>query len=74
MAGKQVWVSPSNNEWKVKSAHADRAAAIVHTKSEAIERAREIAMNKGAELIVQNSDGKIGWKNSYGNDSFPPHG
>ncbi|OGY63244.1 MAG: hypothetical protein A3I89_01430 [Candidatus Harrisonbacteria bacterium RIFCSPLOWO2_02_FULL_41_11] len=74
MAGKQVWVSPSNEGWKVQSAKAERAAAIVATKVEAVELAREIAINKKAELIVQNLDGEIAWRNSYGNDSFPPRG
>ncbi len=60
MIPKQVWVSPNEDGWKVKSAGADRATAIVETKAEAVELAREIAMNKKAELIVQNSDGEIG--------------
>ena len=71
---KQVWVSPTGGNWKVKSVGADRAAAIVDTKAEAVELAREIAINKKAELIVQNADGEIGWRNSYGHDSFPPRG
>lgn len=74
MAGSQVWVSPSAEGWKVKSAGADRAAGIFQNKGEAVERAREVAINKRAELIVQNLDGEIGWRNSYGNDSFPPRG
>lgn len=74
MAGKQVWVSPFNNNWKVQSSKTERAVAIVETKAEAVESAREIAINKKAELIVQNLDGEIGWRNSYGNDSFPPKG
>ncbi len=74
MAAKQVWVSPFDSAWKVQSANTGRAAAIVETKAEAVELAREIAMNKRAELIVQNLDGKIGWKNSYGNDTFHPRG
>lgn len=74
MATKQVWVSPSDNKWKVQSAKTERAAAIVQTKAKAVELAREIAINKKAELIVQNSDGEIGWRNSYGKDTFPPGG
>ena len=31
-------------------------------------KAIEIAKNQHLELLVQNLDGKIGWKNSYGND------
>ncbi|MEK7564798.1 MAG: DUF2188 domain-containing protein [Patescibacteria group bacterium] len=72
---KQVWVSPNKKEgWKVKSAGADKAAAILENKAEAIKLAREIAINKKAELIVQNLDGEIGYKNSYGKDYFPPKG
>ena len=65
---KQVFVSPSDGDWKVKSVGADRAAAIFDNKAEAVGRARELAINQHAEMIVQNQDGKIGWRNSYGND------
>ena len=71
---KQVWVSPNKEGWKVRSANASRAEGIYSTKSEAVKRAREVAENKHAELIVQNQDGVIGWRNSYGNDDFPPRG
>ncbi len=74
MTAKQVWVSPFGDDWKIHSAGAERAAAIVEHKAEAFELAREIAINKGAELIVQNLDGRIGLKNSYGKDYFPPRG
>jgi uncharacterized protein YdaT len=74
MTAKQVWVSPNEEGWRVKSAGAERAAGIFDTKAEAVERAREIAINQNAELFVQNSNGQIGWKNSYGDDSFPPKG
>jgi hypothetical protein len=71
---KQVWVSPNEEGWKVKSAGADRAAGIFTTKTEAVEKAREIAINKQAELMVQDRHGQIDWRNSYGNDTFPPRG
>ncbi|WP_407929218.1 DUF2188 domain-containing protein [Agrilactobacillus fermenti] len=31
-----------------------------------------MAKNQSSELIVQNKNGQIGMKNSYGNDPFPP--
>ena len=71
---KQVWVSPLGEDWKVHSAGAERAAGIYDTKAEAVARAREVAINKEAELFVQNENGRIGWRNSYGNDDFPPRG
>jgi len=69
---KQVWVSPSGDDWKVHNANSDRASGHFNTKAEAVTRGREIALNKKAELFVQNQNGQIGWRNSYGNDSFPP--
>ena len=74
MASKQVWVSPSGDDWKVKTAGADRAAAIFADKSDAVAHARAMAEGRGSELIVQNRDGEIGGRNSYGNDPFPPRG
>lgn len=74
MANKQVWVSPTGDDWKVHSAKSERAVGVYDTKAEAVERAREIAQNNGAELLVQNRDGEIGWRNSYGKDPFPPRG
>lgn len=66
---KQVFVSPTNNGWKVQTIGSSRAAGIFDKKSEAIEKGMEVAKNNKAELRVQNLDGKIGLCNSYGNDS-----
>lgn len=74
MPNKQVWVSPSGNNWKVKSAGAGKAAAITETKAEAKEIATRIAQNQDAELVIQRQDGTIQEKNSFGNDPFPPKG
>lgn len=63
----KVFVSPTNNDWKVKTV-GKKATGIFDTKAEAVDRAIELAKNQKAELFVQNRDGKIGWKNSYGND------
>lgn len=65
---KKIFVSPYNGDWRVKDVDNQKASGIFDTKAEAVERAIEIARNKEAELFVQNMDGKIGWKNSYGND------
>lgn len=64
----QIFVSPDDEGWKVKVVGNQKASAICDTKAEAVERAKEIAQNQRLELFVQNLDGKIGWKNSYGND------
>ncbi len=64
----QIFVSPDGEDWKVKVVGNQKASAICDTKAEAVERAKEIAQNQRLELLVQNLDGTIGWRNSYGND------
>lgn len=64
----QVFVSPDGKDWKIKVVGNQKASAICNTKAEAVERAKEIAQNQRLELLVQNTDGTIGWRNSYGND------
>ena len=64
----QIFVSPNGKDWKVKIVGNQKASAICDTKAEAVERAKEIAQNQHLELLVQNLDGTIGWRNSYGND------
>ena len=71
---KQVWVSPDGDGWKVKSAGADKAYRHTDTKAEAVALGHDVAANNRAELMVQNKDGEIGWRNSYGNDPYPPKG
>jgi len=65
---KRVFVSPYNGNWKVKTAGAKKASGVYDTKLEAVNRAIKVAKNQKAELSVQNKNGLIGWKNSYGND------
>lgn len=66
---KAVWVSPTQSgEWKVQTKGAGRAAAIVPTQSQAIDRAKDIAKRNHAELVVQGENGRIREKNSYGHD------
>ena len=64
----QIFVSPDGEDWKIKVVGNQKASAICDTKAEAVERAKEIAQNQRLELLVQNLDGTIGWRNSYGND------
>lgn len=65
---KQIFVSPMDVGWKAKTVGANRAAGTYTLKMDAIKKAIQIAKNNHLELIVQNRDGKIGWRNSYGND------
>lgn len=72
MTTKQVRVSPNQGDRKVYSAWASRAQGVYNTKAEAVSLAKSVAQNKWAEMIVQNENGKIGFRNSYGKDLFPP--
>ncbi|GAB2561926.1 DUF2188 domain-containing protein [Spirosoma aerophilum] len=67
-------VVPRGDGWAVQGAGNSRATRITETQSEAINAARDIARNQGSELIVHSQDGKINWRNSYGNDPYPPKG
>lgn len=72
MSRKTQHVVPNDDGWAVKKGGSDRATKIVPTQKEAIEIAKEISKNQGAELFIHGNDGKIRERNSYGNDPFPP--
>ena len=74
MAGKNIHVVRDGDQWKVKQENAQRSSGNFNTQKEAIERAREIAINSGQEVIIHGLNGRIREKNSYGNDSCPPKG
>ncbi|MED1738890.1 DUF2188 domain-containing protein [Bacillus swezeyi] len=45
--------------WAVKAEDAKRASDVKETKREAVERAKEIARNKGTAVIVHKKDGSV---------------
>lgn len=58
--------------WDVKPGGGQRASNHYDKKSDAFEKAREIAKNNERELIIHKKDGKIQKTRSYGNDPCPP--
>lgn len=74
MSKKNQHVVPNGKNWAVKGAGNDKATKIVGTQKEAIEIAREIAINQQSELIIHRPNGQIRDKDSYGNDDYPPKG
>lgn len=60
--------------WQVKGAGNQKATAVFDTQKEAIERARQIAINQQSERVIHRPNGQIRQKDSYGNDNFPPRG
>lgn len=75
MAKKTTHVVPdSNGGWSIKQGGSKRSSGHFDKKQEAVGRAREISRNKKSELFIHNKDGKIGKKDSHGNDPYPPPG
>ncbi len=63
-----------DGDWQVKGEGNNKATAVTTTQKEAINIAREIAINQSSEVVIHGKDGKIRDKNSYGNDPYPPEG
>jgi Uncharacterized protein conserved in bacteria (DUF2188) len=57
--------------WAVVGEGNSRDTSVHPTQGQAIQRAREIALNQRSELVIHGRDGKIRDKNSYGNNSSP---
>jgi hypothetical protein len=69
------FVSPHPEGWAAKREGASKASNLYDTQREAIERARNLAINSGGgEVSIQGRNGQIREKNSYGNDPYPPRG
>jgi hypothetical protein len=65
----QVAVEPRpNGRWAVQTDGTTRADSLHDRKSDAVQRARELASNKQTELVIKTADGKIAQKDSHGND------
>ena len=71
---RQIWVNPSKKIWEVCSVHPRKTIKKCRLKADAIKVGIAAAKKSKAELFVRKRDGTIGWKNSYGNDPFPPKG
>ena len=71
---KNQHVVPHENGWAVKGEGNEKYTAIVDTKAEAVDIARDIARNLESELLIHNLNGQISQRNSYGYDPYPPKG
>jgi len=72
MAKKNQWVTVHPKGWAVKGEGNARATKVTKTQKEAIIIAKRIAKNQESELYIQDREGKIRSKDSYGNDPCPP--
>jgi len=67
-------VRRNDGTWAVRGEGNQRDTSRHDTQRQAQERAKEIAINQGGDVITHGCDGKIRARDSYGNDPFPPHG
>lgn len=63
-----------NGRWYNEVEGGKRASNSADTKAEAQKIGRDMSRDRGVEHVIHNKDGKIGERNSYGNDPFPPRG
>ena len=70
--GKNQHVVPNEGKWSVKGERNSKATKTVSTQAEAIEIARQIAINQKSEVVIHRPNGQIRDKDSYGNDPIPP--
>jgi len=71
---KNQYVVRNGNNWGVRGEGNSRLTSKHGTQAEAIKAGRSIARNQGAELRIQNREGKFREAWSYGNDPHPPKG
>jgi hypothetical protein len=70
--GKNQHVVPAEGGWGVRGEGNERLTSRHTTQSEAIDAAREIAINEQSEVVIHRPDGRIRDKDSYGKDPYPP--
>lgn len=68
MAKSHHVVPNKSGGWDVKVSGGERAIKHTNTKQEAVNTARVISRNQETELVIHNKDGRIGQKDSHGND------
>ncbi|MFI3271992.1 MAG: DUF2188 domain-containing protein [Pseudomonadota bacterium] len=71
---KNQHVLPRDGAWAVRGEGNQKDTSHHITQREAIDAARQIAINQKSELLIHGRDGKIREKNTYGEDPFPPRG
>ena len=60
--------------WASRREGSERVSKTYPTKTEAQQAGRNTARREGTEHLIHNREGKIGERNSYGNDPHPSKG
>ena len=69
---KTVHTAPNPNGKGWVNRYGGEVVSCHRTRENAVQRGRDIAREYRTEHNIHNTDGKIGRKNSYGNDPNPP--
>ena len=74
--GKHLHVTKKQEQknWRVMQEGNPSPLAHADKQREAILKAREIAKDVKADVIIHRPDGRIRERDSYGNDPYPPKG
>ena len=68
MAKANVYTVPHEGGWANRREGAKRASRVFKTKAEAEAAGRKTAMREKVEHLIQNRDGRVSERNSYGSD------
>jgi hypothetical protein len=68
MAKATVHTVPHDDGWANRREGGKRVSKVFKTKAEAQAAGRKTAMRDGVEHLIQNRDGQVSERNSYGND------
>jgi hypothetical protein len=68
MAKANVHTVPHEGGWANRREGAKRVSKVFGTKAEAQTAGRKTAMRDRVEHLIQNRDGTVSARNSYGND------
>jgi uncharacterized protein YdaT len=74
MSKKDQHVVPHDRGWAVKGEGNSRASSVHDTQAQAIEAARQTAINQKTEVLIHGRNGQIRARDSFGSDPFPPKG
>lgn len=65
MARSNIHTVPHDDGWANRAEGNQRVSNTASTKAEAQAEGREMAIDRGVEHVIHNTDGKIGEKNTY---------
>jgi len=75
MSGTNQHIVQRSNGWAVRGGGNSKDTSHHNTQRDAIDAARNIATNQGADVIIHGRDGRIRARDTYGKpDPFPPRG